>query len=203
LLLKGVFGFCGGEGGVGRGLVLAEIEGGARADEALALLERLNRLNLSPSPEMLAKARSVGREPPVPAPPPPTVWSRPFVALMFVLALVSAILYSAIAWGPLDWAAPLSQRAGVRASGTASPDAGPMLPRRGELALTRARALAASGHLRDALVALESVRPTDPQKAEADQLRGDIQLQLLALTSVPAQPAPERVVGTTERALER
>ena len=68
-------------------------------------------------------------------------------------------------------------------------------PRRGELALTRARALAADGHLRDALTTLDLVRPTDPQKTEADRLRGEIQLQLLALTSVPAQPAPDGNVG--------
>ena len=41
---------------------------------------------------------------------------------------------------------------------------------------------------RDALTALDLVRPTDPQKADADRLRGEIQLQLIALTSVPAQP---------------
>src|SRR5438093_1377614 len=64
-------------------------------------------------------------------------------------------------------------------------------PRRGEVALARARALAADGHLRDALTTLDLVRPTDPQKAEADRLRGEIQLQLIALTSVPAQPPAE------------
>jgi hypothetical protein len=60
------------------------------------------------------------------------------------------------------------------------------LPRRGELALTRARRLAAEGKFRDALVALDEVRPTDPEKLEADRLRGDLQRQLLALTPVPA-----------------
>ena len=46
--------------------------------------------------------------------------------------------------------------------------------------------LAAGGRLRDALIALEPVRSTDPQKADADYLRGEIQLQLMGLTSVPA-----------------
>jgi hypothetical protein len=66
------------------------------------------------------------------------------------------------------------------------------LPRRGETTLTRARVLMASGHLRDALAALETIRPTDPQKADADRLRGDIQRLLLSFTPVPAAAAPDR-----------
>ena len=59
------------------------------------------------------------------------------------------------------------------------------VPRRGEMALTRARALAASGHLRDALAELDDVRPTDPQKVDADRLRAEVQRQLLAVTDRP------------------
>jgi hypothetical protein len=36
------------------------------------------------------------------------------------------------------------------------------------------------------------VKPSDSQKADADRLRGEIQLQLIALTSVPAQPVAEK-----------
>ncbi len=54
-----------------------------------------------------------------------------------------------------------------------------------------ARALAASGHLHDALTLLESIRQTDPQKADADSLRGEIQRQLLALTSLPPVAPPD------------
>jgi hypothetical protein len=60
------------------------------------------------------------------------------------------------------------------------------------LALARARALVADGHLRDALAMLDLVRPTDAQKADADRLRGEIQLQLIALTSQPATGADAR-----------
>ena len=74
---------------------------------------------------------------------------------------------------------------------TTAREPGLPLPRSGELALTRARALVATGHFRDALTTLDLVRQTDPQKAEADRLRGEIQLQLIALTSVPAQPRTE------------
>jgi hypothetical protein len=62
-------------------------------------------------------------------------------------------------------------------------------PRRGETALTRARALLASGRLRDALATLDLVRATDPQKIEADRLRAEIQRQLIAVAAVPPTPA--------------
>ena len=68
------------------------------------------------------------------------------------------------------------------------------LPRRGEMALGRARSLAAGGRLREALAVLDAVRPADLQKPEADRLRADIQRQLLALVSIPrpTAPAPDR-----------
>jgi len=59
------------------------------------------------------------------------------------------------------------------------------LPRRGDAALARAHAFATSGHLHDALAALDEVRPTDPRRADADRLRADIQHQLLAMTRLP------------------
>jgi hypothetical protein len=55
--------------------------------------------------------------------------------------------------------------------------------------LSRARSLAASGHLHEALSTLDRVRLTDLQRADADRLRGDIQRQLLALTSLPGSAA--------------
>ena len=55
------------------------------------------------------------------------------------------------------------------------------LPRRGETALARARALEASGHLRDALAALDEIRVADPERGDADRLRADLQRQLMTL----------------------
>jgi hypothetical protein len=49
------------------------------------------------------------------------------------------------------------------------------------MALTRARTLAAGGALHDALSALNGVRATDPEKADADRLRADLQRELLRL----------------------
>ena len=44
-----------------------------------------------------------------------------------------------------------------------------------EVAMDRARALRADGRLRDAVRALDEVRLADPARAQADQLRADIQ----------------------------
>ena len=71
-------------------------------------------------------------------------------------------------------------------------DASLPVPRRGEETMTRARSLATSGHLREALSTLDAVRSTDPQRADADRLRGDLQRQLLALTSLPAAVSSDR-----------
>ena len=192
LLQNGVAAFKRGDGGEARRLVQAAIEGGAPADEALAVLDRLDRLEVSaaepPSPSRRARSGAAAA-----AAESPADWSALSITLLFVLVVAASGAYSAAMWGPLDWRSMLPwQTAPVRVvASTTVREAGLVLPRSGELVLTRARAFVATGHLRDALASLALVRQTDPQKAEADRLRGEIQLQLLALTSVPAQPASE------------
>ena len=56
------------------------------------------------------------------------------------------------------------------------------LPRRGEMALARAERLRAGGRLHDALDALDAVRLTDKERADADRLRAEIQRQLITRT---------------------
>jgi hypothetical protein len=202
LLQSGLAAFQRGDGAKARRLVQAAIDGGAPTDEALALLDRMNRLGTPAAVEPCVPARrarpgTVPRGAALPA--RGSRWSTLStlsaltVALMFVLVLAAAGAYSAAVWGPLEWRALLPlQGAPARAAGTTvARDSGVAPPRRGEMALTRARALAAAGRLRDALTALDLVRPTDPQKAEADRLRGEIQLQIVALAAVPVQPAAE------------
>jgi hypothetical protein len=194
LLQNGVAAFERGDGGEARRLVQAAIEGGAPTDEALAVLDRLNRLGASQVAEPLSPSRRTRPE----TPPEPSVtsggWSALSIALLIVLALAGSGGYSMAVWGPLDWRQMLPrQTPPTRTVGsTITRESVLVPPRSGELALTRARALVATGHLRDALATLERVRPTDPQKAEADRLRGEIQLQLIALTSVPSQPSVEK-----------
>ena len=194
LLQNGVAAFERGDGSEARRLVQAAIEGGAPTDEALAVLDRLDRLGAGPAAEAPSPSRRTRAQTTPPAARSPARWSVLSVILLFVLVLAASAGYSAAVWGPLDWRPMLPwQAAPARVIGsTTARDPGLAPPRSGELALTRARALVATGHLRDALTALDLVRQTDPQKPEADRLRGEIQLQLLALTSVPAQPPVEK-----------
>jgi len=92
----------------------------------------------------------------------------------------------------VDWRAltAFSEPPSATAGASVIQDLSIPVPRRGEMALARARALAAGGHLREALSTLDGVRPTDVQRDDADRLRADIQRQLLALTALPPQSPP-------------
>jgi hypothetical protein len=188
LLQRGLAAFQRGEGDEARRLVQAAIATGAPTDEALALLTRLDRLESTLIVEP-ARHRPLRRDR-TPRSASRATRSWVTVALMAVLTLAAAGVYSAAIWGPADWRSALQMQETPTPSFTASPARAPSLPipRRGEQALARARGLAANGHLHDALTILDLVRATDPQRAEAERLRAEIQLQLIALTALPAQP---------------
>lgn len=193
LLHDGVAAFHRGEGDEARRLLQAAIDGGAPSEEALAVLGRLDRLEVpassndtevdsAPARRGSGRTRRDGK-----------IGSNPS-ALSFVLASVA--LFGILAWGGyaisasgVDWRGVLSYREPA-GQGVGAPvtDLSLPLPRRAEIAVANARALAASGRLHEAIAALETVRATDPQKAEADRLRGDLQRQLLALTPLPPIP---------------
>jgi tetratricopeptide (TPR) repeat protein len=194
LLQNGVAAYQRGEGSEARRLLQAAIEGGAPSEEALAVLDRLNRIEAAAphaaapklerarhplSPRVIGgSTRSTGR----------AIAMALIAALVVTTAAGVALWQDATAWRP-------AETAPAAAPGPVAHDAALPLPRRGETALLRARALLASGHLHDALAVLDTVRPTDPQQADADRLRADIQRQLLALTPVPSGDAPDREKG--------
>jgi tetratricopeptide (TPR) repeat protein len=204
LLQNGVAAFQRGEGDEARRLLQAAIDGGAPSEEALAVLDRLNRLETTvpaapaprSDPSHRERARRAARE---------TSRSVPGTSgvAAVVLAAAVAVLGGVAAWRDMiDWRSLVAlARVAVRseprpaAPAPVARDASIPLPRRGETALIRARALTASGHLHDALSALESVRPTDPQQPDADRLRADIQRQLLELIPVASGEAPDREIG--------
>jgi tetratricopeptide (TPR) repeat protein len=183
LLHDGVAAFHRGESDEARRLLEAAMHQGAPSDEALAVLDRLDRLEQS------------AVVPPAPAAPPGAPRAFPGVAGSGPGARIGPVAWSAaaaiavVAAGILampdvgSWASVLPRQslAPTVLSAPAASDRTPPIPRRGETALARARALAASGHLHDALKALDLVRATDTQRPEADRLRGEIQQQLLAL----------------------
>ena len=198
LLQNGVAAFRRGDGDEARRLLQAAIDSGAPSEEALAVLDRMNRLETAALPATAARSdRRIRDEAPRAAGRSSAVGRRPRSRFS--------------SWAPPSWRWPSSPRRETRSTGArwstsrAAPDAWPRPPRpsprrspasprcrcraEGRRRWRSARALAASGHLHDALAILESIRPTDPQKADAERLRGDIQRQLLALTTLPAAGA--------------
>jgi hypothetical protein len=206
LLQNGVAAFERGEGDDARRLLHAAIDGGAPSEEALAVLDRLNRLEAAAAPAATPSSIPSRRDRVQRLADRPAGSPRRLPASAIAIAIAATVIVVAgLAAGQdlIDWR---SLAASTRATAPAEPaptalsaplprDAALPLPRRGETALLHARALSTGGHLRDALTALDEVRPTDPQRAEADRLKGDIQRQLLALTPVPSGNAPDREKG--------
>jgi hypothetical protein len=126
----------------------------------------------------------------------------PFAVLTVAAMIVVAGLYLWTHWDRVDrWFA--FDRSG-RAAGVAAVSAAPLVvPPASEAALVRARALLGQRSLRagatvstedarvlrEALRALDAVKVGDPLRAEADQLRADIQRALIA-SAGPVRPAP-------------
>jgi tetratricopeptide (TPR) repeat protein len=184
LLQSGAAAFERGDIDDARRLLQAAVERGAPIEDASPFLDRLSRLDA---------AAPVPVSPPFAAPIPAASATirrtrralrlTGFAALLITVAVGGA--YAAAIGRLGDWRAWWE---GSATSVAAPPMIGAMTlapPTRGEMALERARALAASGRLHDALSAIESVRATDPQKAAADRLRSEIQRQLLDLGRQP------------------
>jgi tetratricopeptide (TPR) repeat protein len=198
LLHNGVAAYQRGEGDEARRLLQAAIDGGAPSEEALAVLDRLNRFEAAAQPAAPQRSERGRREraPRAEGVVPRSVTGTFGLAALAILTLT--IVAAAAAWTDLvDWRAIVarSEPAPAAVIAPVAREASLPLPRRGETALLRARALSAGGHLRDALTALDAVRPTDSQQPDADRLRADIQRQLLALTPVPSGDAPDREKG--------
>src|SRR5688572_3775640 len=183
LLHDGVAAFNRGEGGEARRLLEAAMHQGAPRDQALALLDRLDRLERGAAPEVPGPVPRVGA-----AAGEATERDRPARTRRIVVGVAIGVLFLA---GAAIVAVPrLNEWRGMLAPAPSDP---PLvtppsaertlpIPRRGETALGRAQALAARGHLHDALDVLDDVRITDPQRPDADRLRTDIQRQLLAVS---------------------
>jgi hypothetical protein len=179
LLQDGMAAFRQGDGARARELLQDALGRGAPSDQALAALDRLNRIE-----------QGVTRA--VPAPPgdrsapmfAPDAASRRVQAsaaarIALVASLVTAglmVLSTRFTWeSPFDRATPTTATQNQTEAGRLP------IPRRSDQALMRGRMLADSGRLRDALAVLEQVRPTDAESVEAERLRAEIQRQLLGL----------------------
>lgn len=187
LLQNGVAAFHRGEGGEARRLIQAAIDGGAPSDEGFAVLDRLDRLE--PSPVLPRRDRAPERTRRTAMPRVTGGASGTALGLALTLAVLLVLVLGGAYVASIDGDLPLGDIPGfdrAPSAAAAAPiarDSSLPLPRRGEMALARARSLTVSGHLHDALAALDAIRATDPQKAEADRLRIEIQQQLLGLLS--------------------
>jgi tetratricopeptide (TPR) repeat protein len=194
LLQNGLAAFRRGEGDEARRLLQAAMNHGAPPDEALAVLDRLNRLEQGAAARRPVSMAREGRPPLVPrAPDPAASRGSGFVLGLALMALCAGGGVFVATRHPTDWRSLLAVDPAPPPSipMAATVDAQLPIPLSGETALARARALNAGGHLRDALAALDRVRPTDAQRADADRLRADIQRQLIGLVSAAAEGPPD------------
>ena len=188
LLQTGAAAFSRGDTDDARRLLTSAAERGARPEEAMALLERLERMApadvdvvAAPQPRIrrytqrLASRSSHAR---------PERRGARAATMLLVLAIglatgvLAMIARSSGAW---PWSLALSlPPAQPGSAGAVRTQLEPLpVPSASEVFLARARAWSGSGRLRDALAALEAIRPGDPLRAQADDLRARIQQQLL------------------------
>jgi hypothetical protein len=190
LLQNGLAAFNRGEGDEARRLLGAAINHGAPPDEALAILDRLDRLEQGAAAQRPVSTVGAGRSPLLPPARDPVRSRAP--GLMLALALVVLCMAGGVlvaTRNPIDWRSLLAidPAPSPLAPAAATVDTRLPIPLSGETALARARALTVGGHLRDALVELDRVRPTDVQRADADSLRAGIQRQLIGLASAAGE----------------
>jgi len=181
LLHAGLAAFARGDAGDARRLLTTAVECGARREEAMAALERLERIVPAGAP---APAR------PRTAPGARAAEARRGISaatLLLVLAIGLACgAFAMMAWssGLLPWGQPAPAIADVRTAPEALPVASAS-----EASLARANAWYRSGRLRDALAALDAIRAGDPLRPRADDLRTTIQQKLLEAGRA-TRPAP-------------
>jgi hypothetical protein len=178
LLHTGVAAFQRGDQSAARALLKSAIERGAGGEEAMALLERLDRLETAPMYVETARTSArAGRE--LPAVPTDTATSSRLVWI--VAGAAAGVLLAAVGLMTLgdQGAQWFGLRREVRATSQVRPEEPLPVPTASELSLSRARALRARGHLREALGALDAIGYGDRLQAQADELRARIQQELL------------------------
>jgi tetratricopeptide (TPR) repeat protein len=182
LVQTGVAAFERGDTGEARRLLQAAIARGAPGDEAAAALDRLNRFEATTVGPPQSSSRREPRQR-MPIQEAGRSGSRhPVLLVPIALMMLGAGAYMLAVSDRVGWRQYLGlPETPAIVKPTVIENAGLPLLHRGATALAGARALAAGGHLADALLTLDNVRVTDPQKVEADRLRSEIQRQLLGL----------------------
>jgi tetratricopeptide (TPR) repeat protein len=184
LLQTGVAAFQRGDADDARRLLRSAVDRGVSPDEAMALLDRIDRLASPIDPAPAVRARRVWRPARVEA--GPRGGGISFMTLVLVLGIGLAAGASVVIF--ID--AYRAPRTAAPAMSSAVEREDPLpIAASAEVALTRAKELQARDQLREALDVLSTVRFGDPLREQADRLRGAIQDELLR-RSRAARAAP-------------
>jgi tetratricopeptide (TPR) repeat protein len=181
LLHTGAEAFDRGDVGAARDLLTSAVERGAPSEEALAMLERLKRLEV-PSARPFASMATRPQTDTLGDVAPVVVVEKPGSARITWVAtgvLTGLAVAGVVAWIALtrpDW---LPMNSATVAPPAAQADEPLPVPTASEIWLSRARTLYEDGRLRDALGALDGIGHSDPRRADADELRAAIQRKLL------------------------
>jgi hypothetical protein len=188
LLHRGLAALDAGDTEGARSLLAAAVQRGGAVEAAELALHRLGRLSVAPAEGLTA----------APAPPARTLrpaarTSRPWTSALLAAAGLPLLLLAlgfAFRWDAVSrWMSDAPR--GASAALRRLPDPPLPQPSLEALALQRARALFARGHLHQALRELDAIGVADPRRSEADRLRAEVQRALLAAAGVPgAGPAP-------------
>jgi tetratricopeptide (TPR) repeat protein len=166
-------------------LVTAAVEHGASADEALALMARIDRLENVAQPGALAVRSVRVQDMGVPA----TVPDRDARWRWIGAGAIGGIILGAaalVAFGRGSGTFPLfGPPEPVPVSTLNAPLPVPTI---GEIQLSKAQTLYARGRLQEALAALDEVPNGDAHRARADELAAAIQRQLLAAARSTGKP---------------
>lgn len=193
LLQTGMAAFEQGETTRARELLTAAVDCHTRPEEALALIERIDRLTpvasipVEPAPPRpVARGRRMGAM----LSPERTGISAAAIAGLLTVGLAAGALV-VIAWtsGTFPWSPVESQPA---AAAPRLPVEPLPVPSASEVSLARATGWYKNGRLHDALAALDTIRPGDPLRARADTLRATIQQKLLEAARASDPGAPRR-----------
>jgi tetratricopeptide (TPR) repeat protein len=182
LIHTGVAAFERGDGDTARRLLMSAVEQGTITDEALALLDRIDRLQAASVPQELRAERRML----VPHRPASPATRRNRSRLAWVAAgVVLGVAGAAVALGVLEtrgdqW---LGRESSVPAEAAARAREEPLpVPSASDVWMSRAQAHYERGHLHEALLALEGIGPGDPLSVQAARLKAGIQSKLLEVS---------------------
>lgn len=200
LIHTGAAAFQRGESETARRLLMSAVEYGAVTEEALALLERIDRLEAAG----VQQERRDERRPPLPRATLPVAAHRRdrswlgWIAAGVVLGVAGAAFTIGVLWTRGEQWLPLDSAVQVE-SGIDAGDERLPVPSASDVWIARAQAQYDRGHLHDALLALKAIGPGDPLSAEADRLKAIVQTQLLEAARAGDLAAPARIQDTPRR----